>query len=394
MGIETARAPISSVPGRRHETARAKRSAGSAAHHWTTMRQFLLNNREDLIARCKAKVAQRPRRAATAAQFANGIPMFLEQLTRTLGAEEHGRTDESLRISGSSSGDTATLSEIGVSAAAHGGELLRLGFTVDAVVHDYGDLCQAITDLAFERDAPFTIDEFRTLNRCLDNAIADAVSEFGAQRDAREARARTAEENERLGVLVHELRNVLQTATLAFQALELGLLPVGGASGRRSYRGPRRAQPRVEGCDAGGLHGAGARLRQRPRRRGLLRRRTRRRCRAGRGLRRGLARLRIQRGKGRSIPRRPRGIAPEFWRRWPTFYKTPLSSRIPEPRSDWPHAPMASGFSSTCRIIAVAYRTVAPRRCSGPSRSLARIAAAWGSGSPSRAAALRRTAAR
>ena len=195
------------------------------------MHQFLLDNRADLIERCKAKVAKRPRRAATAAQLANGVPMFLDQLARTLGAEGLGLAGESLRISGASGGDTTALSEIGVSAAAHGGELLRLGFTVEAVVHDYGDLCQAITDLAVERDAPFTIDEFRTLNRCLDNAIADAVSEFGAQRDARVARARTVEENERLGVLVHELRNVLQTATLAFQALEMGLLPVGGATG-------------------------------------------------------------------------------------------------------------------------------------------------------------------
>jgi signal transduction histidine kinase len=38
-------------------------------------------------------------------------------------------------------------------------------------------------------------------------------------------------ENERLGVLVHELRNVLQTATFAFQALEMGMLPVAGATG-------------------------------------------------------------------------------------------------------------------------------------------------------------------
>jgi signal transduction histidine kinase len=195
------------------------------------MHQFLLDNRADLIERCKAKVAKRPRRAATAAQLANGVPMFLDQLARTLGAEGHGLLEESLAISGASGGDTATLSEIGVSATAHGAELLRLGFTVDAVVHDYGDLCQAITDLAFERDAPFTVDEFRTLNRCLDNAIADAVSEFGAQRDARAERARTAEENERLGVLIHELRNVLQTATLAFRALEMGMLPVAGATG-------------------------------------------------------------------------------------------------------------------------------------------------------------------
>ena len=195
------------------------------------MYQFLLDNRADLIERCKAKVAKRPRRVATPAQLANGVPMFLDQLVRTLAAEEEGLGDESIKISGSSGGDSLALSEIGVSAAAHGGELLKLGFTVDAVVHDYGDLCQAISDLAFERNAPFTIDQFRTLNRCLDNAIADAVSEFGAQRDARVSHTRTAQENERLGVLVHELRNVLQTATLAFQALEFGLLPVGGATG-------------------------------------------------------------------------------------------------------------------------------------------------------------------
>lgn len=195
------------------------------------MHQFLLDNRADLIERCKAKVAKRPSRAATPEQLTNGIPIFIDQLIRTLGAEDDGLDAESVRISGASGGDASVLSEIGVSAAAHGGELLQLGFTVDAVVHDYGDLCQAITDLAVESDTPFTVDEFRTLNRCLDNAIADAVIEFGTQRDALVAHARTAAESERLGVLVHELRNVLQTATLAFQALELGLLPVAGATG-------------------------------------------------------------------------------------------------------------------------------------------------------------------
>ena len=194
------------------------------------MHVFLFNNRDELIARCKSKVAQRPRRAATAEQLANGVPMFLEQLTKTLEAEVQGDVGESLRISGASGGATA-LSEIGVSAAAHGKRLLELGFTVDQVVHDYGDLCQAITDLAVERDAPFSVDEFRTLNRCLDNAIADAVTEFSIQRDATVARRQSAEEHERLGVLVHELRNHLHTAELAFRALESGTLPIGGSTG-------------------------------------------------------------------------------------------------------------------------------------------------------------------
>jgi hypothetical protein len=87
---------------------------------------FLLNNRDELIERCKHKVAQRPRRAATYAQLANGIPLFLDQLTRTLGAEEANEAAESLRISGPSGGDALALSEMGVTATAHGKDLLTL----------------------------------------------------------------------------------------------------------------------------------------------------------------------------------------------------------------------------------------------------------------------------
>lgn len=196
------------------------------------MHRFLYNHRDELIERCKAKVARRPRREATAAQLANGVPIFLDQLTRTLEAQENGEVDESFRISGAAGGGARTaLSEMGLSAAAHGKELLALGYSVDQVVHDYGDLCQAITDLAVELDAPFSVDEFRTLNRCLDNAIADAVTEFGIWRDAGVALQQTADENERLGMLVHELRNYLHTATLAFTVLESGKVPIGGATG-------------------------------------------------------------------------------------------------------------------------------------------------------------------
>ncbi len=195
------------------------------------MRNFLLNNRDELIARCKQKVAERPKRSATPQQLANGIPLFLSQLTRTLEAEEADQFAESLRISGPAGGDSLVLSEIGVTATAHGKDLLDLGYSVDQVVHDYGDLCQAITDLAFERDAPFAITEFRTLNRCLDNAIADAVAEFGFQRESNLAREQGAEDNRRAGSLAHELRNALGTATIALRALEVSGMPVSGATG-------------------------------------------------------------------------------------------------------------------------------------------------------------------
>lgn len=194
------------------------------------LHEFLSNNRHELASRCRAKVGNRPGRSATETQLANGIPLFLDQLIRTLRVEQSPQRHTSERISGPAGGGGA-LSEVSVSAAQHGRDLLELGLTVDQVVHDYGDLCQSITDLAVERDAPFAVDEFRTLNRCLDNAISDAVSEFSYQRDGLTA-ARTADQtNQQMGFFAHELRNLLGTASLAFSAAKAGNLSLGGATG-------------------------------------------------------------------------------------------------------------------------------------------------------------------
>jgi signal transduction histidine kinase len=195
------------------------------------MHNFLANNRGELIARCKAKIAHRPRRAATEEQLRNGVPLFLEQLLRTLLSGQDEQAGELLTIPGASGGKAQALSKVGVTAPAHAKQLLELGFSLDQVVHDYGDLCQAITDLAVEQDSPFSTDEFSRLNRCLDNAIADAVAELGVQRDASIALQHSTEMKERLEFFIHELRNSLGTATLAVRALETGNLPLSGATG-------------------------------------------------------------------------------------------------------------------------------------------------------------------
>jgi signal transduction histidine kinase len=108
---------------------------------------------------------------------------------------------------------------------------MQHGFTVEQVVHDYGDLCQAITDLAFDRKASIKIDEFRTLNRCLDNGIAVTVTEYSRQRYAALTNDGIQALNERLGFLAHELRNLLHTAVLAFTAIKVGNVGVNGATG-------------------------------------------------------------------------------------------------------------------------------------------------------------------
>ncbi|HEY3461252.1 MAG TPA: sensor histidine kinase, partial [Casimicrobiaceae bacterium] len=196
------------------------------------LHEFLAAHRVELIERCRSKVARRPAPKASQDELEHGIPLFLDQLIKTLRVEQTAEPLRSRKVSGpSGGGGTPVMSEIGETAALHGRELLQRGFTVEQVVHDYGDLCQAVTDLAVEADAPIGIDEFRTLNRCLDNAIAMAVTEFSYQRDLVVSDKQVHEFNERLGFFAHELRNLLSTAMLALASIKLGNVGLGGSTG-------------------------------------------------------------------------------------------------------------------------------------------------------------------
>ena len=194
------------------------------------LHEFLTANRDDLIERCRIKVAKRLAPKVTDEELAHGIPAFLDQLIKTLQVEQTSEPMRSRMVSGPSGGGPV-VSEIAVTAALHGRELSKQGFTLEQVVHDYGDLCQAITDLAFECSAPIEIDEFRTLNRCLDNGIADAVTEFAFQRSSLAENNNVSALNERLGFLAHELRNQIHTATLAVMAIKAGHVGLNGATG-------------------------------------------------------------------------------------------------------------------------------------------------------------------
>ena len=169
------------------------------------LHEFLTSKREEIIARTQIMVVGRGAPRAAEAELAHGIPLFFEQLVATL--RHPPRTSD----------------EINMSAAKHGGEMLRRGFTVAQVVHDYGDVCQAVTELAVELDVPITVDEFHTLNRCIDDAIAQAVTEYSRLREKSLSDADT----ERMGVFAHEMRNVLSTATVSFDILKRGQLAIG-----------------------------------------------------------------------------------------------------------------------------------------------------------------------
>ena len=180
---------------------------------------FVTLNREEIIRRCRAKVATRRVPPPTEAEIDHGVPLFLQQLV------------EALRANVSSGSQ-----EIGRSAILHGHDLLRQGFTVSQVVHDYGDVCQSLTELAVEMNVPITTDDFRILNRCLDDAIAGAVTEYGRERNQSTLEGETARGTERLGFFAHELRNLLNTSILAFEVLKSGKVGVAGNTGKVLHR--------------------------------------------------------------------------------------------------------------------------------------------------------------
>jgi hypothetical protein len=184
------------------------------------LHDLLSSHRGELVKRCREKVAKRSAPESTADELDHGIPYFLDQLIKTLQIEQTDQPMDSRKVSGPSGGGTHALTELGETASRHGGDLMRRGFTVEQVVHDYGDLCQGITDLAFELGLSVEVDEFRTLNRCLDNAIAMAVTEYNYQRDSVMADRQAQALNLRIGFFAHELRNYLNTASLALFAVK------------------------------------------------------------------------------------------------------------------------------------------------------------------------------
>jgi signal transduction histidine kinase len=180
------------------------------------LHEFITLYRDEIIKRCRAKVAVRSIPPPSEAEIDHGVPMFLDQLVDALRAGEKTR---------------ATTSDIDQSASEHGHDLLLKGFTVSQVVHDYGDVCQTITALAIETNAPISAEDFRTLNRCLDEAIASAVTMY--TRESERSRFEQSEQrsHERVGFLVHELRNLVNTALVAFEVLKTGNVGVTGSTG-------------------------------------------------------------------------------------------------------------------------------------------------------------------
>ncbi len=174
------------------------------------LHEFLEKYRKEILLLSEEKTLKLAGIRGGSDQLKLGLPLFYVQLIRVLEHKLSSNPPE----------------ELLVAAAEHGKEFLRLGYSVSHVVHAYGAMCQAITELATIKGANISSSEFNILNGCLDVAIAAAVSEF----QFRSVEANEAREVQHLGFLAHELRNALSSATLAQEMIKAGLVGTGGST--------------------------------------------------------------------------------------------------------------------------------------------------------------------
>jgi hypothetical protein len=193
------------------------------------LHEFIRANRSEILRRTQARVAIRPAPPSRGQEERSGIPLFLDELVEML--RDPARSNAVMD-------DNAT---------RHGKSRFSAGFTVTQVVQDYGDVCQVVTELAIERNATVTTEEFRSLNLCLDEAIAGAVTEHG-----RATRAADSElESEQAEALTREMQRHLDVACLAFQIIQKGTVSVGGRTGSVLGRSLSALQDLLRGKSAG-----------------------------------------------------------------------------------------------------------------------------------------------
>ncbi len=159
---------------------------------------------DDIMQRWKAQVqGTLAPEAMPSIELIDHLPQFVGEILAAL------RADSGLSSVGPSPEESTT-------AAGHGEQRLRLGFSLDSVVREYGALRTAIVDTATEDGAQVTLRELQVVFDSIITGIAHAVSEYTHQRDAELLR----HANEHFAFIAHELRNPLASAKMAFQLLK------------------------------------------------------------------------------------------------------------------------------------------------------------------------------
>ena len=214
--------------------------------------EFLLENREKILEITEQTSLQLAGVRPSSALLKSGLPIFFDQLVKIIKISLDAKpiNPEGMVKAAAESNEPALAKasghdgevELAREAGLHGKELLRLGYTLSHVVHAYGAMCQAITNLAAEQNIIITSNNFRDFNRCLDVAIAGAVTEYQSLKNVQEVNR----EVKHLGYLAHELRNALTSVCVSIQLIKKGSVGFAGNTGQVLDRSLLRLQELID----------------------------------------------------------------------------------------------------------------------------------------------------
>ena len=98
----------------------------------------------------------------------------------------------------------------------HGSQRFHAGFSLGAVIAEYGVLRDCMLDLIRSRQVPIRTEELDAILKMLGSAVVSAAEQFEHERD----QAIERQSHQHFGFIAHELRNPLSSAMLAAQALQ------------------------------------------------------------------------------------------------------------------------------------------------------------------------------
>ena len=166
--------------------------------------KLIAEEKEDLIRRWRQRIAGTIDPAvAPSAELINSLPAFLDELANYLQTRREETPDEA-------TGRARAL------AAVHGTRRFHAGFSLGAVIREYGVLRDCVLDLIRDRHLEVDVDELKAVLKGLNTGVVVAAEQFARERD----QAIERQSREHFGFIAHELRNPLGSALLAAQVLQ------------------------------------------------------------------------------------------------------------------------------------------------------------------------------
>jgi hypothetical protein len=180
------------------------------------MREFINNNASSIVDDFKTR--RSTRNNAHSALELSQAAIFLRLVVWVFDETRERPGEENRR---------AALGKIELFGKEYGRQLFAVHYDPSDIVHWYGDICQSLMQVAGAAFLEFKAEEYQLFNECLDGGIAGSISSV---QDLEASGLVPPGDTPSVPEVLHEMRNLVNTAKLAFAALRAGTIGTQGAT--------------------------------------------------------------------------------------------------------------------------------------------------------------------